>query len=143
MVKVPDPVVVHAIELKLLTLAGVVWVLKLNVTFRHTASSLPAFTTGLGVIVNCIVLAFGAQVPLPVAVNVKVTTPVSPAVGVYVGLNVFAFTNVPNPPVQVNVLNPLAVATVVLVPKLMLVPWHVSALLPAFTTTCGVTVNTI
>jgi hypothetical protein len=85
-----------------------------------------------------------AQVPLPLAVSVKVTAPVSPTPGWYVGVNVFALNKVPVPVVvHSKLLKLLALAKVVWVLKLKLMPWHVSASLPALTIADGVMVSTI
>jgi hypothetical protein len=82
LLNVPLPVVAQAMVLKFVADAGVACVLKLKVVFRQTSWSLPAFTTGDGVMVNCMVLVPSAQLPLPVAVKVNVTVPVSAAPGV-------------------------------------------------------------
>ena len=70
----PVPVVVHRILLKLLALAKVVCVLKLNAMPWHVSASLPAFTVADGVIVNTIWSTAGEQNPKGlVTVNVNVT----------------------------------------------------------------------
>ena len=81
LVNVPVPVVVHSKLLKLVALAKVVWVLKLNATPWHVSASLPALTVADGVIVSTIWSFTLAHVPLPLAVSVKVTFPVSPTPG--------------------------------------------------------------
>ena len=79
---VPVPVCVHRIELKFDALAGVVCVVKLILVPWQVSASLPAFTNGAVLIVKVIWLLRLGQLPLPFAVSVNVTVPVSPAPGV-------------------------------------------------------------
>ena len=86
-------------------------------------------------------LTFVAQLPLPVAVNVKVIKPVSANVGVYVGFSALALEKLPAPPLQIKVAKLLADAGVARVAKSNGEPWQIAAFEPALTFTAGVIVS--
>ena len=63
----------------------------------QVAAFAPALPVGAAVMVNVLVSINGTQLPLPLIVSVSVTSPVWPAEGVYVGVNVVALVSVPVP----------------------------------------------
>jgi hypothetical protein len=91
--------------------------------------------TAFALIVSDIWSVTGAQLPLVLeAVTVKVTTPVSPIPGVYVGVSVLPLVMLPVPLwAQDTVVPADVVAPVDCDEKLKATPSHVCSSLPAFT----------
>ena len=63
----------------------------------QVAFATPALADGARVTVSTLVETAGEQVPLPFAVSVNVTIPLSVAAGVYVGVSVVPLVIVPAP----------------------------------------------
>src|SRR5690606_16057391 len=100
---------------------------------------LPASTITAGVMCRIISSFRLTQLPLPKAVRVKVTLPISSTPGVYVGVKVLALVNDPVPDVAHKMeLKLLAVAAVDCEVKLNTTPSQISSSLPADTITDGV-----
>ena len=107
----------------------------------HAGAIVPATAVGAAVRLSIFVDVALAQGPLPVAVSVRITEPVSPAPGVYVAVvNELAFVIVPAPLcVQLTALLLVAdePAVILIAPALL----HAGAIVPATAVGAAVTLT--